>query len=180
MIEGQTAVFSPDGQTIAAFQLGGKVQLWEVSTRSIRTNLVLDPPPRSVMALSPDGRILATTTGAWDFDNAIYLWDLVYGLRLGALVGHQESVVSVAFSPDGRTVASSSSGGILKLWHLATQQELFAIQAPRGDLMFSPDGQWLVSRSRFAATNEPIYLHAPLLENDPAGPAGFGPLSESP
>ena len=60
---------------------------------------------------------------------------------------------SLAFSPDGKTLASASDDSTLKLWNVATQQELLTIRrlggALRG-LTFSPDGQWLVGGGSFS------------------------------
>jgi WD40 repeat protein len=56
-------------------------------------------------------------------------------------------VLSVAFSSDGRTLASGSEDRTIKLWHLATQRELASFTEEKGVywLTFSPDNQMLVS-----------------------------------
>ncbi len=86
-------------------------------------------------------------------DESIQLFDTASGELNGSCFGHKQSVSSLAFSPDGKTLASASDDSTLKLWNVATQQELLTIRrlggALRG-LTFSPDGQWLVGGGSFS------------------------------
>jgi WD40 repeat protein len=57
-------------------------------------------------------------------------------------------VMSLAFSPDGRTLASAGDGGGLKLWHVATRQLALNVNGHVGTvtgLALSPDGNLLAS-----------------------------------
>ena len=67
-------------------------------------------------------------------DGSVRLWDLTTGTARAVLRGHADGVASVAFSPDGRTLASA--GGEAKLWQTATGRELNSL-APRGDRVWS-------------------------------------------
>jgi WD40 repeat protein len=75
-------------------------------------------------------------------------------------------VRAVAFSPDGRTLASASDDSTLKLWNVTTQQELLTIRRLGGnmsELLFSPDGQVLVSAGGFPSQSEGLrFYRAPL------------------
>jgi WD40 repeat protein len=82
-------------------------------------------------------------------------------------------VFSVAFSPDGKTLATASDDSTLKLWNVAAQQELLSLRRLGGvlrGLMFSPDGRLLVGGSSFSAPSGGLrFFRAPLLsETDTA------------
>ena len=74
------------------------------------------------MAFSPDGTILASGAGLvhgfGDPDRTVRLWDVETGAHKQTLIGHTRSVSSVAFSPDGTTLASASTDGTVLLWDL--------------------------------------------------------------
>ena len=77
--------------------------------------------PVATVAVSPDGKILATGS----FDKTVKLWDAATGKELRTLAGatgHTNLVLGVAFAPDGLTLATVSSDNSLKIWDFATGQ----------------------------------------------------------
>lgn len=97
------------------------------------------------MALSPDGRILASPSGG----KTVRLWDMESGQGLKALE-HKEGVVSIGWSPNGTTLAAGMFNGMICLWDTATGQQLRILEGHGGQVhgvTWSPDGKMLASCS---------------------------------
>lgn len=109
-------VFLADNKTLVVGSAeldGGALRVWDVQTGSVLQTLPgYQRASVSAMALSPDGRLLAVASST---EGTIIIWDTQTWL---AKWKTQESTHSLAFSSDGRMLASSSAGGNIKLWQL--------------------------------------------------------------
>ena len=60
------------------------------------------------------------------------VWDAATGQEIRTLKGHTERVTSVAFSPDGKRLASAGGDGTVKVWDAATGQEILTLKGHTG------------------------------------------------
>ncbi len=156
--EATQAHFSADGSTLVSAHNNGMTVIWDTITWKERNRLQLaERSPGTRMELSQNGSLLAVTHGFQDYENIISLWNTARGEEVGTLSGHKQGIWSLAFSPDGKTLASSGSERNIRLWNVATRSELLTIKSQDTaltELAFSPDGRILMS-------NSPGFLSAP-------------------
>src|SRR5205807_2655503 len=112
------------------------------------------------VALTADGKILARagTGGTDDANHIVDLWDVASGKKLHTLKGYTAPIFKVAFSPDGKTLASIAGGwgpddcpGEVKLWDVATGKERVAVKGHPSRILhmaFSADGKTLATSSK--------------------------------
>ncbi len=138
---------SPDGQTLASISDDQTARVWNAVTGQEMATLRGHTDRLTNLAFSSDGRTLATTS----YDKTVRLWDVASGQELFTLA-HPDDTFSVAFSPNGKTVATGCGVlGDTMLWDAATGKEARTFKSEkRGDthaLAFSPDGATLVTGS---------------------------------
>ncbi|HYV36708.1 MAG TPA: WD40 repeat domain-containing protein [Gemmataceae bacterium] len=159
--------FSPDGKSLAAARADNTVKIWDLLSGELIKNLAGHLRPVRSLAISPNGAIIASG----GFDSTLRLWDFTTGKNTQTLEieGYQNVIIAVAFSPDGKLLASASQdlgsksptletaltsvqppfGGNIKLWEAATGKCIATIQAKSIEcIAFSPDGKTLASGSK--------------------------------
>jgi WD40 repeat protein len=144
--EGVTAVaVSPDGGTIASASEDMTVRLWDAVAARERAVLKGHSDEVSAIAFNPTQGTLASAAG-----HSIFLWDTSNGRQLMEM-DNEGNVTSIAFSPDGRSLASSVElARSVSVWDVATGQLRRKLVPSEGDddiatLHFSRDGRMLVS-----------------------------------
>jgi RNA polymerase sigma factor (sigma-70 family) len=152
--------FSPDGTLLAAPLGEGDLGLWEVATGRLRLRLQGHPEMSSIFSLtfSPDGKLLASIAimHSASTERGLRLWEVKTGKELVHLALGQKAGVpspggqTLAFSPDGRTLATGGRDGTVSLWEVATgalRRRFHGHTAAVWRLTFSADGRTLASAS---------------------------------
>ena len=135
----RSVAFSPDGKRLASASGNlpesdkpGEVKVWDAQTGQELLFFKGHTAEVYGVSFSPDGRRPASTS----HDQTVKLWDAATGQEMRALL-RGAAFSSVAFSPDGKRLAS---GG--KVWDAEAGQELLSLTLKGGDtiMAFSPDG----------------------------------------
>jgi WD40 repeat protein len=139
------ALFTPDGASVLSYHERGGLWLHPVDGTS--------PPRRAAppldeeinahfcQAISADGALLA----AGGYDARVKLCDVATGKLIRTFEGHRGPVSSVAFTPDGRTVVSTSFENGMRIWEVATARQTRFIDHRGDGVAVSPDGKQLAA-----------------------------------
>lgn len=140
--------YSPDGRLLASGSGNGRLRIWNAMDLTPHGD-VLDLLTTSLktVAFGPSGSVLAI--GA---DVGIQLWEIsAGGHKLKSLEGHLAAVTSLAFSTDGKILASASSDHTIRLWDVSAGVALAGFEPlqHRGVTSVALDrsGRWLASGS---------------------------------
>jgi WD40 repeat protein len=139
--------FHRDGRWLATACFGRTANIWDATTGALLQTLRGHAGIISGLALSPDGRRLATSGGE---DNVVKIWDPLTGREILNLHGHTQACFCVAFSPDGRRLVSAGNDRTVRVWDASPLTGSEGMESMSIDLneeamnvAFSPDGSAL-------------------------------------
>ncbi len=121
---------------------GGEICIWDVKSGKLKEKF--NALFTWQVALSPDARTIAYGNGA-----TVKLWDIVAREHRHELPGHHSTIRSIAFSPDGKVLASSAHDHTVRLWEIQSQKELRQWHTGADNhawqVSFSADGKTLLT-----------------------------------
>jgi WD40 repeat protein len=152
--EVNSVAFSPDGKVIVSSSQDKTIKLWNAVTGKQLRSLDGHTDQVTSVTFSPDGKLIASGSQ----DKTIKLWDAATGKQLRSLEGQRGTqstwpgdtgyVYSVAFSPDGKVIASGNQYKTIVLWDAATGKQLRSLEGHTTQVdavTFSPDGKVIAS-----------------------------------
>lgn len=152
-------LFTPDGQSVISISHDKTIRIWDSGSGELKKTLrgqIGDGSQGKIYsaALSPNGRLLAVggffSYGTNREYGAVRIIDLKRNKMIAKLTGHTDVVFTVAFSKDGKYIASGSGDKTVKVWDVRRKRLVATLKGHKNsiyEVAFAPNGSQLVSGS---------------------------------
>ena len=130
-----TLRWTPDGQILVDPADDGSVRFWNGRSREL-LQTISSTKWRGIVSWSPQANLVASG----NYNDSIDLWDVATGKLTRKLTGHEQPVVCLRFSLDGKTLASADKGGVIKSGTSlrVPARRVSLIPSPIGSPLFAP------------------------------------------
>ena len=181
-------IFSPDGQTLASYE-HNLIWLWDIRSGERTKTLQGHTGRINSIAFSSDGSLLASGSGFDENDRTVQVWETTTGKQRAKFTNllrenneNPLSITSVAFSPDGKTIASIDRSADVQLWDVDRKKHISSLVVSSGHSLshydeyftvsFSPDGRTIASTGYYSNIN--VWdVETEKLQNTLKGHTGF-------
>ncbi len=145
--------FTPDGRRLISASADRGVKVWDVASGERLYTLSESTDGLNTLAVDPTGKRVA----AGGLDRTIRVWsmDEKGGTLLNSLIAHEDAILQLAWSPDGKYLVSSSADKEVKVFKAADLSLVKTWRQPDWalSLAFAPDGK-TIAVGRFDGTYE--------------------------
>ncbi|HEX3659248.1 MAG TPA: WD40 repeat domain-containing protein [Pirellulales bacterium] len=128
----RSVAWVPDGRIVSG-GWDGTVCVWKPGATSPLVTLPKQGLPINRLAVSPDGKHLATASGDWthaQIPGEVKIWNLDSGTEIGKLGPHLGEVKGVHYAADGRNLVTYGSFQAVRIWHADSRHEFAAWTVP--------------------------------------------------
>ncbi len=143
-----TAVdISPDGSLVVSGGLDGKVRIWNVADgtelHAFGENLEV-----ADVVFSPDGQRVICAARNDRKKDVLQIWDYTKERLREEIEGHNQRINTVAYSPNGKMIASGSGDNTVKTWYASNGRDIHSYKAGKNDVLavsWSPDSDYIAT-----------------------------------
>ncbi len=149
----RSIAWSPDSARLVSASYDRTVQVWDAATGQRLLTYARHADEVDAVAWSPDGLYIASGGGEffnWKSvsDTSVQVWDAATGQRLLTYAGHEGGVHTIAWSPDGRHIASGGVDQTVQVWDAVTGERHHTWKGNFSEVcavVWSPDGKRLAA-----------------------------------